>query len=149
MLHFVHRTRVQAPLEAVAAFHKDTQALKRLTPPPVFVQLHHLEPLAEGSLARFTLWLGPLPVRWVAVHQDVDALCGFSDYQAHGPFQRWVHRHTFRRLDATSSEIVDEIEAEFGRHPLWGLVSRLMWLGLPGLFAYRGRVTRRSLEAQR
>ena len=57
---------VRAPLQAVAAFHHDTRALKRLTPPPVFVQIHSMEPLAEGSRSEFSMWFGPVPLRWVA-----------------------------------------------------------------------------------
>lgn len=146
MKNYIHRIRVKAPLEAVAAFHRDARALKRLTPPPIFVQMHHLEPIADGSQARFTMWLGPLPVRWVAVHQNVDPLYGFTDYQAQGPFRCWEHRHSFRPLAGSTTEVIDEVSAVFSRHPLWGLVGRMMWLGLPLLFAYRGWVTRRALD---
>jgi ligand-binding SRPBCC domain-containing protein len=143
MLSFVHRTRVEAPLEAVAVFHKDAKALKHLTPPPVFVQMHRVEPLTEASVADFTLWLGPLPVHWVASHHNVDPLRGFTDVQADGPFATWTHRHTFIPVNDTVTEVVDEVQAEYGRHSFWGLVSRLIWLNLPLMFAYRGLVTRR------
>ena len=59
---FEFRFRVPAPLSVVRRFHHDTSALKKLTPPPVFVQLHEIEPLSEGSVSRFTLWMGPLPL---------------------------------------------------------------------------------------
>ena len=54
---------VNAPLSVVQAFHHGTAALKQLTPPPTIVQIHSVEPLAEGSVSRFTLWVGPLPLR--------------------------------------------------------------------------------------
>ena len=44
---------VDAPLSAVRDFHRDTSALKRLTPPPTFVRLISIEPLAEGSVSKF------------------------------------------------------------------------------------------------
>lgn len=142
---FRHQTRVKAPVEAVAEFHHDSQALKRLTPPPVFVQIHSMEPLAENSMTDFTMWMGPLPVRWVAIHTDVDPKRGFKDSQLRGPFARWEHRHTFVALDDKNSVVIDEIEAEYGRG-FWGLLGRLMWLNLSFMFAYRGWVTRRSVE---
>jgi ligand-binding SRPBCC domain-containing protein len=142
---FEHRFRVKASLGAVAAFHQDSRALKLLTPPPVFVQMHRVEPLAEGSVADFTLWLGPLPVRWVAVHTQVDPRTGFKDRQERGPFASWVHRHIFRAVDAETTEVIDEVEAEFGGG-MMGLIGRLMWLNLPLMFAYRGWATRRALE---
>jgi ligand-binding SRPBCC domain-containing protein len=54
-----YRFQVNAPLEAVSFFHRDTRALKKLTPPPVIVRLRRVEPLAEGSVSEFTLWFGP------------------------------------------------------------------------------------------
>lgn len=76
---------VPAPLQKVAEFHRDTRALKRLTPPPVFVQIHSMEPLAEGSRSVFTMWFGPLPLRWTAIHSNVDTMHGFTDTQEKGP----------------------------------------------------------------
>ena len=52
---------VPASLSAVAAFHRGTEALKQLTPPPVFVQLHHVEPLAEGFAVRVQPVVWPFP----------------------------------------------------------------------------------------
>jgi ligand-binding SRPBCC domain-containing protein len=147
MNHFQHRFRVHAPVAKVSEFHQDPRALKSLTPPPVFVQLHRAEPLAEGSKVDFTLWLGPLPVRWVAVHSLVDPKHGFSDTQLIGPFKLWFHRHSFMPIDAHTTEVVDEIEAAHTNHLLWGLISRLMWLNLPILFWYRARLTRRKIES--
>jgi len=148
MRHFRHAFMVEAGLEAVAQFHQDTRALKKLTPPPVFAQLHQVQPLAEGSLAEFTMWMGPFPVRWLARHENVDPQKGFTDVQERGPFKSWRHIHTFRSLDENRSEVQDEIFAEPGLGFYNGLVSRLMWLNLPILFAYRGWATRRNIPTQ-
>lgn len=146
MRMYTHRFTVDAALEQVAEFHHDTSALKQLTPPPVFVQLHDIEPLSEGSRSEFTMWLGPLPIRWVAIHSDVDPSHGFVDTQASGPYQYWRHRHTFQSLDQHTTEIIDEVQATPSRHPFWGLVSRMMWWSLPLLFSYRAYATRKAVE---
>jgi ligand-binding SRPBCC domain-containing protein len=146
MKRFVHRFRVRASLEKVAAFHRDASVLKLLTPPPVWVKINEVQSLAENSRVDFTMWMGPVPVRWVAVHSEVDQQKGFTDKQALGPFETWIHRHSFCSLEENITEVVDEIQARPGKHPFWGLVSRLMWISLPLLFAYRGWVTRRMLE---
>lgn len=86
---------VRAPLTAVAAFHRDPGVLKRLTMPPVAIEVHEVQPLAEGSTADFTLWMGHLPIRWRARHTTVDPLLGFRDTQVHGPMKRWVHDRIF------------------------------------------------------
>lgn len=131
----------------VAKFHHDPRALKQLTPPPVFVQLHQIEPVDEGSLADFTMWLGPIPIRWLAVHSNVEYLRGFTDAQAKGPFERWVHIHSFRSIEDNITEVVDDIQVEFGKGLWKGMISRLMWINLPVLFAYRGWKTRQILES--
>ena len=143
MRYFQHEFQVDAPINRVSEFHNSTQALKLLTPPPIFVKFNHIEPLGEGSLSDFTLWLGLIPIHWAAVHSDVDPEAGFTDTQIEGPFQTWVHRHTFQSLANGNTRIIDHIEGQPSNHILWGIVSRVMWLTLPILFAYRARQTRK------
>ena len=64
MAVFKYSFTVDAPLVKVSDFHRDTSVLKVLTPPPIIAQIHSYEPLGEGSVARFTLWFGPIPIRW-------------------------------------------------------------------------------------
>ena len=146
MRQFHHEFQVSAPVERVAEFHRSTQALKSLTPPPLFVKFNHLERLGEGSKADFTLWFGPLPIRWVAVHSQVDPMEGFTDTQIEGPFQTWIHRHSFEPINDYSTRVIDRIEGQPGSNPFFGLVSRFMWFTLPILFYYRAKQTRRAVE---
>jgi ligand-binding SRPBCC domain-containing protein len=144
MKRYIHRFQVRATLSEVAKFHQDTRALKSLTPPPVWVTFHEVQPVGENSKADFTMWMGPIPVHWIAVHTEVDALHGFTDTQVEGPFDSWVHSHRFRMLDENTTEVVDDIQGKPGKHLFWGLVSRFMWVSLPFLFTYREWVTRRA-----
>ena len=143
---FDYRFTVAAPLEEVRDFHRDTRALKRLTPPPVFVRLHRVEPLAEGSVSEFTLWVGPLPLRWTAVHRDVSDR-GFTDVQVAGPAARWEHTHSFVPVDDRRTEIREHIEFEHRRGPI-GLVTRILFAkpNLLAMFFYRSLVTRLFLR---
>ncbi|NBT12822.1 MAG: hypothetical protein EBS56_04445 [Planctomycetia bacterium] len=146
MPQFDYSFTVPAPLAAVQRFHSDTSALKRLTPPPTIVQLHEIEPLAEGSVSKFTLWVGPLPLHWTAVHRGVSPR-GFTDVQVAGPAARWEHTHTFTPLDASTTRIDEHIEFEHKRG-VWGVVTRLLFSrpNLLLMFAYRRFITRRSLR---
>jgi ligand-binding SRPBCC domain-containing protein len=149
MKSYTHRFQVRAPLERVAEFHREPTTLKRLTPPPLIVQFNELQPLNEGSIADFTMWFGPLPIHWIAVHSDVDPSRGFTDTQVAGPFDQWVHRHSFDSLDEQLTEVSDQIQALPGTGLFRGLVSRVMWLNLPILFAYRAWRTKRALEVSK
>lgn len=143
---FDFRFTVDAPVEAVRHFHRDTSALRRLTPPPTIVQLHEIQPLAEGSISRFTLWVGPLPIRWTAVHKNVSDH-GFTDVQARGPAKKWEHTHTFSSKTEAQTEILEHIEYEH-QGGFWGLVTRLLFArpNLYLMFSYRRWVTRRYLR---
>jgi ligand-binding SRPBCC domain-containing protein len=148
-LRFVHRFAVDAPLEVVAAFHQSTASMALITPPPIGVRLDEAPAvLGEGAEMAFTLQLGPLSVPWRARIGGVGQ-SGFVDHQIHGPFRRWQHWHSFRRLEAGRTEVSDIIEVDLQPHPLWGPLGLAMWLGLPLLFAYRAWRTRRLLERQR
>ena len=137
---------VNAPLEAVAAFHADTSALKILNPPFVFVRLHRVDPMAEGSISEFTLWMGPLPIRWRAVHSGVGPN-GFTDTQESGPLAYWQHSHRFESIDGDTTQICEHIEYQYPAG-LRGLLPRILFghMGLTALFTYRKWATRRALK---
>lgn len=146
MKDFSRSFKVNAPLKQVAEFHSDSRALKTLTPPITHIQLQNIEPLGEGSIADFVIWLGPIPVHWKAKHSDVDPMHGFTDTQIEGPFKYWQHRHSFISIGEGRTEVKDVIQARFSRHPYQKMICILMWSNLPVLFAYRAMKTRQELE---
>lgn len=150
---------VEAPLERVEEFHRSPASFRALAPPGVPLVLERApELLVPGEELAFKLWLGPVPVRWVAALEALpegsvadegagETVAGFVDRQIEGPFSAWVHRHLFRALGPERTEIDDSIEARMARHPLRGPVGLAMWAGLPVLFRYRAWRTRRELAA--
>lgn len=144
---FEHNFTVNAPLAKVVDFHRSSHVLKRLTPPPMIMQIHNFEPLAEGSVADFTLWFGPLPIRWVAVHENVDFPRSFVDVQRQGPLKFWRHTHSFVPIGDGLTRVHDHIEFEHDAGPR-GLLSRLLFPkpALQTLFTYRKAATRFMVE---
>jgi len=145
MPEFAHSFTVEAPVEAVADFHRDTRVLKQLTPLPIIARIHRFEPLADGSRAEFTLWFGPLPLRWEAVHSDVGPY-GFTDTQVRGPLRAWQHRHRFTALGPARTRVDDHIIYSHHRGAR-GVLSRLLFArpGLLYLFTARRWLTRRGV----
>ena len=147
-MKYQHTFHVDAPISAVFDFHQQPAALQAITPPPLRVRL---DPgplrLGEGDEMAFVLLLGLLPIRWQARIQDVTPT-GFTDCQIAGPFSMWEHRHIFTQ-HGTGTLITDQIQASFKPGFLPGMVGRMMWLGLPVLFAFRGWKTRRILSSSR
>ena len=142
--------RVRAGIESVAAFHRDARALKRLTPPPILVQFHQLEPLSEGAMVDFTMWFAFIPVHWKARHKNFHPLHGFTDVQVAGPLAKWEHTHSFEAVDDCTSLVRDSLV--YQHHPGWrGGLTRLVFnrVGLSLLFAYRKLATRWLLRQSR
>ena len=146
MATFHYQFSVAAPRKAVNEFHRDSAVLKRLSPPPIFVQLHLMEPLANGALTEMTLWVGPIPLRWHARHEEVSEH-GFTDVQEVGPMAVWRHQHHFQAAGANQTRVTEQIQYE---HPagLRGIFTRLLFnpASLYLLFTYRQMVTRLSLR---
>lgn len=144
-MNYRHHFTVRAPLARVRDFHSRAASMPAITPPPLRVRLHHApDVLDEGDEMAFSLGLGPIAIDWTARIEAVSS-SGFTDRQLAGPFAEWVHRHTFHALDDQTTEVVDEIALRLGRHPVWWLIGLGMWAGLPFLFAYRARATRKML----
>lgn len=146
---FEHDFIVAAPCAAVTTFHSDAHVLKKLMPPPLFVRLHEAGRLEEGAVADFTMWFGPIPVRWRALHYDVNEET-FTDVQTHGPLRRWRHIHRFIPLDENHTRVQDHVAYEHPAGPR-GWLTRLLFnrASLSFLFAYRRYVTRRALSSPR
>jgi len=137
---------VRAPLQAVVDFHFSLGAFQKLTPPGMPMRLLQADPLAEGSITRFSLGLGGWRAEWVAVHSGVDS-SGFTDSQLEGPLARWVHRHQFTELQPGVTRLHDRIAYEYkpGSAYWW---TRLLFspLALRFLFAWRYLATRHAVR---
>lgn len=137
---------VAAPLQAVADFHASTNALKLLNPPGMIVQLHRVDPMDEGSISEFTLWFGPIPIRWKAIHNDV-SINGFTDRMVKGPAKTWVHNHRYEPISPSNTRVFEHIDYEH-KSGLMGMFTRVLFspLSLKILFAYRAWATKRAVQ---
>jgi ligand-binding SRPBCC domain-containing protein len=144
---FEHRSIINTTLEAMRDFHAVPEALVRLTPPPLVIQVVRdgRVSLTEGEI-KFRLWFGPVPVRWLARHEPGPDEYSFRDRMLEGPMAVWEHQHLFRAVDS-GVELTDHIK--LAHHPGWkGLLTRLIFdgLSLRVLFMYRHWRTRRALR---
>lgn len=144
---FEHQSNIQTTMEAMWDFHADPKAFSRLTPPPVFAQIHRreLRSLTDGEM-EFTLWMGPIPVRWLAQHESGSIETAFVDRMIKGPLAYWRHEHIFEPTE-NGVRLTDRIT--IGHKPgLAGLFTRMAFDGLPLrlLFVYRHLRTRMSVS---
>ncbi|MEM9541909.1 MAG: SRPBCC family protein [Cyanobacteria bacterium P01_E01_bin.42] len=145
MLNFKYSTSIDAPLETVWEFHEREDILQILTPPWQPVRIIRREGgLGVGAISEFRIFLGLIPVTWIARHTQCDRYHYFTDEQIEGPLVSWTHRHQFDRegdrtrlTDAIAYELPGGIFTEFF---LAGWVeSRLR-----DMFRYRHEVTQQE-----
>ena len=140
---FVRRSRIEAPAEAVFAWHLRPETLAELIPPgePMEV-IEASEGIGDGARVVFRIHVGPIPVRWIALHRGYVPGREFSDVQVEGPFASWEHRHRVEPDGAEASILEDRIDYALPLGWLGRLIAgRFVRRRLERLFAYRHRVT--------
>lgn len=147
MPHLVFRSTIEAPAEAVFAWHEHPGAFARLTPPWADVVLRRHEGIRDGQRAHLRLGVGPVRVRWVAQHRDYVAGRQFRDVQVKGPFAHWEHLHRMVPAGAAACLLEDTLDFALPLGPLGRLGEGRAVAELHRQFAYRHRVTRADVEA--
>ncbi len=146
MTRFEVQCRVDAPRGELYAWHARPSAFERLAPADGSVRLIE-DSGGIGDGARKVLALGPIGLRWVAVHDRHEFGRGFRDVQERGPFRRWEHTHRFEDDGPRASILRDTVEYElpFGR--LGDLVAgRAIASQLRAMFARRHEVTQHDVS---
>lgn len=144
MLKFYRSTLINAPIEAVWQFYERPDILQLLTPPWEPVDIIRREGgLAVGAVSEFRLWLGLIPITWVAYHTECEKPYLFVDCQKIGPMKSWEHRHYFQD-EKGKTRLIDEINYEIPGGIIvefligWWVDSRLQ-----EMFRYRHEVSQK------
>lgn len=148
---FVARSRIAAPAGDVYAWHARPGAFERLTPPWDHIRVLQREGgIEDGGRVLLELRVGPLPLRWTALHRDHVPGEQFVDEQAGGPFAFWRHTHRFAADGTSASWLEDHVEYEPPLGPLGRLADALVIRPrLARTFAYRHAVTKGDIETAR
>jgi len=129
-------------------FHSAPKAFQTLTPPPVFIQMlrDDRKSITQGEI-EFRMWMGFIPLHWLARHESGPIPTSFIDRMLDGPMAYWEHQHIFRDISG-GVELVDHITYEH-KPSLMGIFTHLFFDGIPLqiLFLYRHWVTKRGMSA--
>lgn len=149
MLHFQHSSVINAPVEVVWQFHERHDILQLLTPPWQPLQVVRREGgLAIGAITEFRLFLGVLPLTWLARHTECEKNHYFTDVQISGPFDSWVHRHLFEP-EGDKTKLTDDISYVMpGGDTVEFISGWLVQAQLEAMFRYRHFVTKRECETR-
>ncbi|MHC5612928.1 MAG: SRPBCC family protein [Nostoc sp.] len=148
MLYFKHSSIINAPPEVVWKFHERPDILQVLNPPWQPIQVVRREGVLNvGAITEFRLFLGPLPLTWLARHTECEKNRLFTDEQISGPFEFWVHRHEFEPEDG-KTRLTDVISFSMPGGGTVEFVSGwLVQVQLEAMFRYRHYVTKRECES--
>ncbi|CDN15397.1 MAG: SRPBCC family protein [Richelia sp.] len=147
MLQFHYSSVINAPVETVWEFHERPDILQLLTPPWQPVEVIRREGgLDVGAMTQFNLFIGLIPITWLAKHTEYNKYCLFTDEQVSGPFQSWMHRHKFADENG-KTRLTDEISFSLpGGEPIEFMAGWLIQTQLESMFRYRHKVTKRECE---
>jgi ligand-binding SRPBCC domain-containing protein len=148
MLNFKHSSIINAPIEVVWQFHERPDILQLLTPPWQPLQaVRRQGGLEEGAITEFRLFLGILPLTWLARHTKYEKYRLFVDEQISGPFESWIHRHEFTPENG-KTRLTDAISFAMPGGDVTEFISGwLVQLQLEAMFRYRHYVTKRECES--
>ncbi len=147
MLNFEYSSLINASVATVWKFHERKDILDILTPPWQPVKVIRREGgLGIGAITEFRIFLGPIPVKWIALHIECEEYKFFVDSQTEGPLKSWIHRHEFtseNNQTCLTDSIKYELPGGFFTELLlgWWVNSRLQ-----EMFKYRHQVTKERCE---
>ena len=77
---FMQKDIINVSTDVIWDFYLSHNAIKKLTPPFTPMQVIKNEPLADNSITKMRIWLGPIPIAWEAKHFDFDIEEPFEYY---------------------------------------------------------------------
>lgn len=89
------------PVAEVFPFFADARNLQAITPP--WLNFEVLTPgdveMKAGALIDYKLRVRGIPLRWRTLIREWEPPHRFMDEQLRGPYQQWIHEHTFTEKD--------------------------------------------------
>lgn len=156
---YERQTRVRAPLEEVWEFHSRASGLEALTADWMGLRVESvigpdgerdpdvLEVGSELDVSIRPFDVGPRQY-WTSVIVDrerTDGTAVFRDEMVHGPFDRWIHTHSFFG-DGDETIVRDHVEYTLPLGPIGRLGTPFSSVGFEAMFRDRHRRTRTELE---
>ena len=139
---FIKSTKIPATNKDAFDYHAREGALERLVPPwSILTVTGHEGDIRDGAISTFKVSLGPIGFKWMAAHFGYLQDQQFQDKMIKGPFQSWIHTHSFIPDEIGHCIMEDKIaySPRFGKlGPI--LLNNTIQNSLNQLFHYRHRI---------
>ena len=143
-------TLIERPLEELFDFFSRPTNLGAMTPPEMSFEIlgQSTPELRAGTVLRYRIRLGPLPMGWVTLITDFERNRRFVDLQARGPYRLWWHEHRFE-AEGEHTRMRDTVYYTLPAGPLGRLAHALtVRRTLERIFAYRHQAMARRFGAR-
>ena len=112
---FRRSVELEAPVEAVFAFHGDPYNIGKISPgwQKVEVEKGDHTPRSGADFRIVIRFFGLLPMRWHGRWKEVREPALVVDEALQSPFTFWRHRHEFRALGPRRTRMTDYVEYLF------------------------------------
>ncbi len=142
---FQKSTILDAPIEAVYAFHENPHNLVKISPSSL--RVHHIEANAEavaGETFRVEASQFFVPIRWEGVWDRAEHPVALWDRALESPFASFQHRHEFESIEiGARTRMTDRVEYALPGGVLGWLVSETVLRAVFGVtFVARHKATR-------
>lgn len=147
--HILQRTLViDRPIQETFDFFADAGNLERITPPELNFRIITPQPIdiRKGTLIDYKLRLRGIPITWKTLISEWDPPYSFIDEALKSPYTQWIHRHTFRELGDSRTEINDEVRYRLPFEPLGDLGHWYVRGELDHIFDFRQRTVTEILQ---
>lgn len=135
------RTEMPVSAEELYAWHMKPGSFEALAPRWQPVKLVERQEIAVGKQWVIRIWVGPIPIRWVAQFDQVEPGRCFADVQKQGPLHYWRHVHRMIPIDERRSYLEDEVT-----YSTYSWLMPLMPRLLKGMFSARHQTTLKLLS---
>lgn len=142
---FQKSTVIDAPIEAVYAFHENPHNLPVVSPPGLRVkEIAASEEAVKGETFEIVASQFLVPIRWEGVWDEANHPTLLVDRALRSPFARFRHSHQFESIDLGSrTRMTDRVEYALPGGELGFAVGQtFVRLALAVGFVFRHRVTR-------
>jgi len=139
--HVLHFDQViHLPADEVFAFFAAAENLERITPPELRFRIKTPTPItiAADTLIDYELRLFGVPFSWKTRITKWDPPHSFIDEQLSGPYNVWVHTHSFATV-AGGTHVRDEVRLRLPLYPLGEIAWPVVRLQVKRIFKYRSR----------
>lgn len=146
--HFLTRTHtIDLPRQDVFEFFADAGNLERITPPELNFHIITPQPIdiKQGTLIDYKLKMRGIPIKWRTEISVWEPPFRFVDQQLRGPYNQWIHTHTFTELSPTQTLMEDEVRYRLPLEPLGDIAHFMVRRELDYIFDYRQKVVAEML----